>query len=158
MKYLAIFALILGSTAARADDATTWMCLFERVPVEALEPSSMIAEQKMRVQITNHLEFSLNAVAVDFSMSSVASGEQFEESIVFPFPAPLMAGESREVVAYLVMSPEQASTFNHHDLAVRASTANVLDSADRRMVLRENIGPSFRVFWPFQPKSPKVCK
>ncbi|MFI0396020.1 hypothetical protein [Paracoccus jiaweipingae] len=158
MKYLAICTWIVGATAAQADDAATWMCLFERVPVAVVEPSNMIAEKKMRAQITNNLGFSLNKVAVDFSMSSETSGERHEESIVFPFPAPLMPGESREVVAYFVMNPEEVSAFNHPDLFAQAATANVLDGADRRMVLRENIGPSFQVFWPFQPKSPEVCE
>lgn len=158
MKHLAAFAFIIGATSAQADDSATWMCLFERVPVEVVEPSSLISEMKMRAQITNNLGFSLNKVAVDFSMSSETSGARYEDNIVFPFPAPLMPGESREVVAYFVMSPEEVSALNHPDLSAQAATANVLDGLDRRMVLRENIGPSFQVFWPFQPKSPEVCQ
>lgn len=157
MRVLFLAALIAQASTAKADELTDWMCLFENVPMEVIDPSSMISEKKMRVTITNNLGFALNKVAVDFSLSSETSLARFEDNIVFPFPAPLQPGETREIVAYFTMTEAELTAMDHPDLSATAAIANALDQNDRRVVLRENLGPSFEVFWPFQLKSSKTC-
>lgn len=156
MKLPVFVITLLAVNPLMADDSKTWMCLFENVPTKVISPSSLINDKKMRLEITNNMDFPLSKVAVDLSIYS--EGGQFEDNIVFPFPAHLQPGEVREVTAYLTMSEELAKQFYRSDLEARAAVANVLDQEERRMVQRENLGPSFQVFWPFQPKSEQPCE
>ena len=157
MKIAKTIFLLLAGTTAQADDNAAWMCLFENVPVAITEPASMIGEKKLKVSVSNGLGFAVSKVAVDFSLASDDGETRFEQNIVFPFPAHLQPDETRDLVAYLTMPDETAAGLDHSDLTARAATANVLDDSDKRIVLRENMGPSFQVFWPFQPKSDHIC-
>jgi hypothetical protein len=159
MKILKALTLLLLASPAQADEFATWMCLFGNVPISVITPADTIADGTLTIEVTNGLSFPMNAVAIDFTLSSASEGSTFEQSIVIPFPAPMQAGETRILTAFLSLSEAEISGLIDHDgLSARASVANVLDEDDRRMVLRENLGPSFRVFWPFQLGSAQTCE
>lgn len=160
MNFYKILGAVLLATggAAHADDNATWMCLFEKVPVSVSEPSQMIADEKLKVALRNDLDFPVSKVAVDFLLASESGRARFEQNIVFPFPANLQPGETREIVAYLSIPDGELAALTHDDLSARAATANVLDQDEKRLVMRENLGAAFQVFWPFQPRSDQACR
>lgn len=157
MRIFAAIYLAALATSAHADEHATWMCLFENVPVSVVEPADTIQEKQLTITMTNDLSFPISKAAVDFVLVSEEGAASIEQSIVLPFPAHLQPGETRALVAYLSLSDAELSSVDHPDLTARAATANVLDSEERRMVLRENLGASFRVFWPTQQKSDQTC-
>jgi len=158
MKIFKLLPFMFFASAVQADDNVAWMCLFEHVPVSVVEPASLIGDRKLKVTISNDLGFSLSKVAVDFMLTSGEGETRFEQNIAFPFPAQLQPSETRELIAYLTISDDVLTGLNNDDLTARAATANVLDQNEKRIVLRENLGPAFQVFWPFQPKSDQACE
>lgn len=157
MLFRIFLVLSLLASQAKADENSAWMCLFENVPVDITDPNNTISDAKLSVKITNGLGFPISKVAIDFQLSSDSLAQRQEQSVVVPFPSTLMPGEVREVLVSLVLKADELEEFNLSDVSVRGAVANVLDDQDNRLVLREDLGPSFRVFWPTQPKSSYSC-
>lgn len=139
---------------AKADENQTWMCLFEKVPLTVHEPEA--GTQRPSLQVTNGLDFSITSLALDLDLASEALNKRIEHSVVVPFPTSLQPGEVRTVELWLPAKTE--AVLLSGDVAIRAAPANVLDGEERRLILREDLGPSFRVFWPTQLKSTMDCR
>lgn len=159
MKILKALVFFLFAAPVHADQMSAWMCLFEKLPVTISDPASSIGDGQLAIQVTSGLDFPVRALAIDFSVASEADGSLVEQSVVIPLPSPLQPGETRGLVAHLGISAEQADKLaNNGEIFAEAALANVLDWEERRLVIRENLGPSFRVFWPTQPQSTEVCQ
>jgi hypothetical protein len=154
MKAL-VTSLILVASPSVADDAATWLCLFENLPI-TVELQSDVAAMPI-ASFQNGLGFPVSSIAVDLQIASSDLGVVVEESTVVPFPAHLRPGENRSTQLWVTQNDQMRQVLAAPDVTIRAAAANVLDADERRMVLRENIGPSFRVFWPSQPQSSQVC-
>jgi hypothetical protein len=150
--------LCVFGTSAMSDDNAIWMCLFENLPITITERGEDIGNNQIAMVINSHVDFEISAIAIDVSASSQSVGSHIEESVVIPLPALLQPSEARQVIAWLPPSDTLAEILQADDVVVRAAPANVLDKNEQRLVLRENIGPSFRVFWPSQHKSREICE
>lgn len=152
-----IFSLLAAPVSASPRDKS--MCLYENLPMTTHEHSSVVSKGELLVEVTSNLQFPVRSLAIDFTVVSDAVGSRVEQSVVVPLPAPLQPGETRKFVAYLNISDEQrAKLIGNGEISASAVIANVLDLNEHRFILRENLGPSFRVFWPTQPQSTEVCQ
>ncbi|MEM7296026.1 MAG: hypothetical protein AAF330_05280 [Pseudomonadota bacterium] len=145
-------------TISSANASDVWMCIHEHVPVVVAADRERIKSKMLDVEITNGLSFEVTKLAVDFTL--FATGVKIlEQNIVFPFPSPLQPGETRSETTYFTLPDAQANAFAAAaDFGANAAVANALDIHEKRLVVREDIGPSFEVFWPFQPKSSERCQ
>lgn len=155
---------LIASQACAGDMASAfdaWMCLHDHLPIQVVGAADTLKTGELRFHVTNDLEFPISEIAIDTQEAS-SSGEEFnriERSVVVRMTPPLEPGHSQDVSAMLDVSKDEVEKLlAGQDFTASASVANALDKHGMRVLVREDLGPSYKAFWPKAEKSSWSCE
>lgn len=145
----AVASLLLVSGGAQAGEMADFMCLHYAMPITV----DAISDGAISLTIENNSPYDVLKAAIDIGSGSSA----FEATILVDFDAALNAGSVRNSTTSWDLNDKQISLLQGVD-QMRASISNALTTEKERVIVREDIGPSFVPHWPNAPKTALACK